>query len=100
MKLIIFIILLSISLSLLIWGFFSLLSISKKNREAMDFIHDLSLLDACVKYGLVNDHSVKFIIEKFNEIEQNNLKDPQMIRELKDKFKQRYAEFLQDTSEY
>jgi hypothetical protein len=85
---------------LIVWGFIWLLGKSRRRKDMISFIQQLSYLDACIKYGLVNDHSVGFIKEKFNEIGQLPDADPQKIRQLKEKFKERYAEFLQEASDY
>jgi hypothetical protein len=72
----------------------------QKRKDAAEFIQQLSYLDVCVNYGLISKSSTDFIIAKFNEIDNNPSKDPERIRELKNIFKERYAEFLQEASEY
>jgi hypothetical protein len=97
---IIYMILAITGLLLFIWGILWLLGRTRRNKDALSFIQRLAYLDVCVNYGLLDDHSKRYIQEKFNEIEQMPDKDPEKIRELKKRFEERFVEFLNSSTEY
>ena len=100
MKGIIHLVFLTAVITAIVWLVIYLAGRTKKNKDAKSFIQQLAYLDVCVNYGLIDEHSVRFINEEFNRIESMPDADPGKIRDLKARFRERYIEFLHETTEY